>query len=67
MTPLMHAVMSYYQIETVKVLIEAGADVNAKDNYGVTAIMWAAALSSYPQVIDALIKAGAKIDERPVR
>ena len=41
-TPLMLAAMSGHT-ETVQVLLDAGADGNAKDNGGGTALMYAAA------------------------
>ena len=40
-------------------LISAGADVNAKDNDGITALMMAASLSTKPAVVNALLDAGA--------
>ena len=45
--------------ETVKILIEAGADVNAKNNYGTTALMYAG-LDGHTEIIDILIAAGAR-------
>ena len=31
-TPLMHAVVDYYGLHMVKLLVSKGADVNSKDN-----------------------------------
>jgi ankyrin repeat protein len=44
-------------------LIEAGADVNARDTYGVTAMMFAAICGS-TEVIERLIDAGADVNAR---
>ena len=43
----------------VKRLIEEGANVNAKDNDGATALMWAS-LKGHQEVSKLLIEAGAK-------
>jgi len=43
-------------IETIKTFIERGADVNAKDKDGVTALMWAAA-GGYAEVVQVLLQA----------
>jgi ankyrin repeat protein len=43
----------------VQALIDAGANVNAKERRGQTALMWAAA-DGHADVVDALIKAGAE-------
>ena len=50
--------------EVISVLIEAGADVNAKDKDGITPLMWAAWYNDIPEVISVLIKAGAKVNAR---
>ncbi len=47
--------------EVALALIEAGADVNARDAYGVTAMMFAAICGS-TEVIDRLIDAGADVN-----
>ena len=39
--------------------IDAGADVMARDKYGGTPLHWAAAMSSAPANIQALLDAGA--------
>ncbi len=40
-TPLMHAA-AFGNLETVKLLLDAGADVNAKNDFDATALLWAA-------------------------
>ena len=47
------------QTEKVLDLIKAGADVNAKDNYGNTALILAAA-KGHTEIVDLLKSAGAK-------
>ena len=47
--------------EVVSVLSKAGADVNAKDKDGWTALMAAAAKNPEPGVVSALLEAGADI------
>jgi len=62
-TPLQMAVEENVSLETIKILLEAGADVNASVNFllfeGRTALITAAASSDNPAVIIALIEAGA--------
>ena len=50
--------------EAVKVLINAGANVKAKDLKGLTALMWAAANNSSPEVVKVLINAGSEVDAK---
>lgn len=45
----------------IKPMIDAGSDVNANDNDGWTALMWAS-WSGLPSVLDELVKNGAAID-----
>jgi len=61
LTPLMWAAMLNPDTEVMAVLINAGADVNAKNNNGFTALMLAAGNSS-PEGIRALAKAGADVN-----
>ena len=49
-------------IDIIRRLLEAGADVNAKNNYGVTALMQAANWGNIV-VIDELLKYGANVDD----
>lgn len=44
-------------IETLQTLLEKGADVNAKDEYNTTALMWASQ-KSYAEVVQALLAKG---------
>ncbi len=48
-------------IEIAKALIDAGADVNAKDYLNQTALEWAATHAS-PEIVQLLIKAGANVN-----
>lgn len=61
-TPL-HTVCSWGEPESVKILIEAGADVNAKGDNGVTPL-FNAVISDNPKVVEVLIKFGARADLR---
>ena len=59
-TPLMHAARSA-KVDAVKLLVRAGADVNAKENWnGQTALMWAAA-DGNSAMVKALLDLGADI------
>src|ERR1700736_1327269 len=40
-TPLMHAA-AFGSIEAMKLLLDAGADVNAKNDFGATSLLWCA-------------------------
>ena len=48
--------------EKVRQLIQAGADVNAKNKDGWTPLMIAAALNSNPEVLKVLLEAGADVN-----
>jgi len=54
----------YTNFASLKALLAAGADVNAQDERGRTALMWAAAQNPIPAVTLALLEAGASVNER---
>jgi hypothetical protein len=57
-TPLMGA--CYYQRnEVIIILLKAGADINAQDAFGHSALMWAAMYNEVPDTITTLLDAGA--------
>lgn len=59
-TALMQA---FHSVENVRALLAAGADVNAKDRYGYTALMHAVSVDAV-DVINPLISGGADINEK---
>jgi uncharacterized protein len=61
-TPIFNAV-SGYSVENARLLINAGADLNARDNHGNTPLMHAATLHSY-DVMYLLLEAGADFRAR---
>ena len=50
--------------EQVSLAIQAGADVNARDEYGSTVLMFAAYSNENPEVHTVLISAGAEVNTR---
>ena len=48
--------------EVVKILLQNGADVNAKNLYGTTALMWSAR-KGYPEVAEILLQSGAEVND----
>jgi len=50
-------------IEIVKLLIETGADINAKNNYGSTSLMYASKIG-HKKIVLLLIEAGADINAK---
>ena len=67
-TALMKEVVKIHaDLETIRRLLAAGADVNAQDSYGNTALILASAFQQgiYPdqhRVVDLLVKAGARVN-----
>jgi ankyrin repeat protein len=59
-TPLMHAA-AFGNLETMKVLLEAGADPNARDAFDATALLWSA---RDPEKARLLIEHGADVNAR---
>jgi ankyrin repeat protein len=63
-TPLMFAA-AYGPIDAVKALLDAGADVNAKDIRGMTPLMFAVSSEVQdPVLVKLLLTRGARMDER---
>ena len=56
------------RLATLQALLSAGADVNAQDVQGRTALMWATTgatgTDSHPELLPLLIQAGANLDTR---
>ena len=50
--------------EVIKILVNTGADVHAKDKYGMTALMLAAKYNPNPEVLNGLLKAGADVNAK---
>ena len=59
-TPLMHAA-AFGNLETVKLLLDAGADVNAHNDFDATALLWCA---RDPEKARLLIARGANVNAR---
>src|SRR5215472_17730617 len=57
-TPLMHAA-AFGNLETLKLLLDAGADVNARNDFNATALLWAA---RDPEKAQLLIARGADVN-----
>jgi ankyrin repeat protein len=62
MTPLMAATRRNSSPELIKILVRAGASVNAQDNSKMTPLILAAQFSSNPEVIRILLDYGANPD-----
>ena len=59
-TPLMHAA-AFGNLETLKLLLDAGADVNAHNDFDATALLWAARDAAKARL---LIERGANVNAR---
>lgn len=64
MTPLMFAAQSNPNPEVIRVLLKAGADINAKHQDGSTMLDAAAAANRNPEIIEVLVKAGAEVNAK---
>ena len=62
-TPLM-CIAQQGHPETVRSLLELGADVNVVDVYGNTALHWACAKGDFPLIAEILVSNGANINQR---
>jgi ankyrin repeat protein len=69
-TPLIQASRFHPQgIEAAKILLDAGANVNARDKQGWTALMWAAYFGKKgkkDEILEMLVNAGAQITEEEI-
>lgn len=63
-TPLMFASAISKNPAVLEVLLEAGADVNARDAGGKTPLFLAVSLNSMPEVVTFLLNAGANVNAR---
>lgn len=63
-TPLMIAAESSSNVEVLKVLVEAGADINTKADDGKTLIIVAGGHNPNPQVTEYLLSLGCDFEER---
>lgn len=61
-TTLLMVASALGRIELVRFLLEKGADINAQDKYGDTALMDAA--SDHPEVVELLLEKGADVNIR---
>ena len=59
-TPL-HYAINFDNYENVKLLLDNGADVNAKDNEGKTPLYWAVEMGKY-EIVKLLLEHGADVD-----
>ena len=62
--PLHHAAAYIDNPAIIWALVEAGAEVNARDVLGHTPLAWAAAYNDNPAIIWTLLSAGAEVDAR---
>lgn len=63
-TALIYAVAMSAGSETVKMLLDNGADAKIHDNGRMTTLMYAAAFADNSEIIDLLIDKGADVDEK---
>ena len=55
---------SHENPEIIEILLKSGANVNDKDQSGITPLFFSAANNKNPDIVELLIKYGAKINER---
>lgn len=63
-TPLMIASMTNSDPKVIRLITETGVDINQRDLSGKTALAHAVSSNQNPEVAQALIEAGAKVDAR---
>ncbi len=63
-TPLMIAVNDIGNAEIVKLLLQAGAEVNARTQNGLTPLMIAAKVNRNPEIAQLLLQAGAEVNAK---
>lgn len=63
-TPLMYAARFAKKAETVAMLLSFGADIKAKNRFGLSAVEIAAADNRNPQVVEALLARSQKLDAK---
>ena len=62
--PPLYAAVNNSNPDIIKTLLDAGADVDARDKSGWTSLMYAVAYSRKSDIIKALIDAGADVNAR---
>ena len=62
-TTALHTASAGGELKIVNAILEAGANIHAKDSYGATPLHWAAE-SGHVKVVKALLEAGSDIDAR---
>ena len=63
-TPLMIAARTNPSVKVIKMLLENGEDINARDANGMTPLMYAASSNTNPRIISTLLDYGAQIDAK---
>jgi ankyrin repeat protein len=64
---LMLAAGNNHDADVITVLINSGADIDARSRSGETALFYAAQSNPNPEMISALLAAGAVLDDRSLR
>jgi ankyrin repeat protein len=63
-TPLLQACMNDCDPAVIRLLVEAGPALEARDEYGYTPLMWAAVTTRNAETLRILIEAGADVESR---